>query len=67
MIVNSRSHGLDLAKALGIPTDKLRSFTLSVPLNDVVSVQAVYLLKDLDGKLVERVRRMRLTAEDAPE
>jgi hypothetical protein len=62
-VITSRSHGLKLAEALGIPTHKLRSFVVRVPSRDVVTVEAVYLLED-HGSIVERVRRMRLAVLD---
>jgi hypothetical protein len=55
-------HGVQIAEALGIPTEGLRRFTLHVRYGDVVQVRAVYLLKDGD-KVVEQIKRLHLEAK----
>jgi hypothetical protein len=54
--------GLKLAEAFGLSTHRLRSFTLHVERNDVIYIDATYVVED-HGDLVERVRRLNLTCE----
>lgn len=57
--------GVELAKALGLDIDRLRSFTIDCRPDNFVEIRAVYLAKEpVDGALAEIERCFRVVERD---